>query len=94
MSFDETHLHFNNFCVNLSFVREGVLYDRCADLLQFDEAPEERYTNTMSDLVNHAIEVKLKHPRHLIKVFRRDGVYDVNSLAMDKLLGGTTKDPQ
>ena len=46
----------------------------------------------MSSFVIDVIDNVFQHPRHLVKVFIRDGVA-INELAVTKLVGGTIRDP-
>ena len=71
---------------------KGEMQQRVLKVALYNEAPEEKLTNQMSDHIIHAIEEVLDVPRYLIKVFTRDGVY-LNELCMMKLCGGKVIDP-
>ena len=48
----------------------------------------------MSSFVIDVIDNVFQHPRHLVKVFIRDGVLvAINELAVTKFVGGTIRDP-
>lgn len=70
----------------------GRMQQRVMKLAMYNDSPEERLTNQMSDHLIHALEEVLDVPRHLIKVFTRDGVY-LNDLCMLKLIGGPLVNP-
>lgn len=93
ISFDETTIQLVVLCVIVAFVdSKGQMQERVLKLALYNEAPEEKLTNQMSDHIIHAIEEVLAVPRYLIKVFTRDGVY-LNELCMMKLCGGKVIDP-
>ena len=93
ISFDETTIRQVVLCVIVGFVDDmGKMQQRVMKLGIYDESPEEKLTNQMSDHIIYAIEETLQVPRHNIKVFTRDGVY-LNELCMTKLVGGTVTNP-
>ena len=93
ISFDETTIQLVVLCVIVAFVdSKGQMQERVLKLALYNEAPEEKLTNQMSDHIIHAIEEVLAVPRYLIKVFTRDDDY-LNELCMMKLCGGKVIDP-
>jgi hypothetical protein len=93
ISFDETTIRHVVLCVIVGFVDDkGKMQQRVMKLGIYDESPEEKLTNQMSDHIIYAIEEILQVPRHQIKVFTRDGVY-LNELCMTKLVGGIVTNP-
>jgi hypothetical protein len=88
ISFDETTIRCVVLCVIVAFVDgNGKMQQRVFKVGLYKESPEETMTSQMSDHIIHAIETTLNVPRHLIKVFTRDGVA-LNDLCMRKLIGG------
>ena len=93
MSFDETTIRKVCLSIIVGFVDVmGKMQQRVFKLGMYDEAPEEKLTNTMSDHILHAITEVLDATRSSIKVFSRDGVY-LNELCMLKLVGGNVVNP-
>lgn len=93
ISFDETTIRVVVLCVIVAFVDDkGMMQQRVMKVGLYDESPEEKLTNQMSDHIIYAIEEVLDVPRNMIKVFTRDGVY-LNELCMMKLCGGVVIDP-
>ena len=68
------------------------MQQRVIKLGLYNEAPEEKLTNQMSDHILHAISEVLEAPPKSLKVFTRDGVY-LNELCMLKLTGGLLINP-
>ena len=94
VTFDETTIVYCNMCVVVGFVNnDGVPQQEVISLEQFIDAPNEKKSNLLSDIVINALEVKLKHPKELVKVFIRDGAI-INELAIKKLIGGTFAHPE
>ena len=93
ISFDETTIRCVVLCIIVGFVDDnGKMQQRVIKVGLYNEAPEEKLTNQMSDHILTAIEETLLVPRTSIKVFTRDGVY-LNELCMLKLIGGVVIDP-
>lgn len=93
ISFDETTIRSVCLCVIVGFVDDkGKMQQRVIKLGLYNEAPEEKLTNQMSDHILHAITEVLDAPPKSVKVFSRDGVY-LNELCMLKLIGGTVINP-
>ena len=93
ISFDETTIRCVVLCVIVGFVDDNEkMQQRVIKVGLYNEAPEEKLTNQMSDHILTAIEETLLVPRTSIKVFTRDGVY-LNELCMLKLIGGVVIDP-
>lgn len=93
ISFDETTIRSVVLCVIVGFVDDkGQMQQRVIKLGLYNESPEEKLTNQMSDHILTAIEGILSVPRRLLKVFARDGV-SLNELCMLKLIGGLVIDP-
>ena len=80
-------------CVIVGFVDDkGKMQQRVIKLGLYNEAPEEKLTNQMSDHILHEISEVLEAPPKSLKVFTRDGVY-LNELCMLKLTGGLLINP-
>ena len=93
ISFDETTIRCVVLCVIVGYVDDtGKMQQRVIKVGLYNEAPEEKLTNQMSDHILTAIEGTLQVPRTSIKVFTRDGVY-LNELCMLKLIGAVVINP-
>lgn len=93
ISFDETTIRYVVLCVIAAFVdKNGKMQQRIIKVALYNEPPEEKFTNTMSDHILTAIEGTLGTHRSLIKVFTRDGVA-LNEMCIAKLAGGVITDP-
>lgn len=93
ISFDETTIRYVVLCVIVALIdKNGKMQQRVIKVTLYNESPEEKLTNQMSDHILTAIEGTLGTPRKLIKVFTRDGVA-LNEMCMVKLVGGIVVDP-
>lgn len=80
-------------CVIAGYVDDiGKMQQRVIKVALYNEAPEEKETNQMSDHIIFAVEEILQIPKCDLKVITRDGVA-LNELTVLKLIGGQVLNP-